>query len=154
MIELLSEPDVLGAYGVHDVWQLVDRVSTLYLGGPVNGVKYRTMAASGEKIIAWLTRKAPLLSSASAIGLRISHEGPNGRVPTDDFRALAELCERWLAVTGTPDATAESNTDPVDLQRQNTVPMLGQNISYPQAAQDVLNQAGIGMPALPAIPQA
>jgi len=155
MMELLSEPAILAAYGVRDVWQLVDRVSALYLGGSVNGVKYRTMAASGEKVIAWLTRKAPVLSSASAIGLRLYTRGSRGnKIPTDEFRSLAELCERWLAVTGTPDATAERNTDPVDLPSQDTVPMLGQNITFPQSVQDALGQVGANVPALPAMPQA
>ncbi len=154
VLELLSEPAVLAAYGVRDVWQLCDRVPGLYQGGAANGVKRRTMATSGEKVIGWLALKAPVLSSASAIGLRIVEYLPNGRtVPTAEFKRLAELCERWLAVTGTPDAVAEQNTDPVDLQAQPTVPLLGSG-ALPQSVRDAVEQAGGALPALPTIPQA
>ena len=140
---MLSDPEILRAYGVRDIWQLTDRVSALYLGGAVNGVRYRTMATSGEKIIAWLSGKAPILASASAVGLRVSVRTATGPVATNDFRRLAELAERWLAVTGTADLTAERHTDPVDLQVQTTVPMLGQNIALPQSVQDTLEQVDL-----------
>lgn len=147
MMDLLNHPEILRAYGVRDIWQLVDRVSALYLGGASNGVRYRTMAASGERIIDWLATHAPILSSASAIGL-------HSLVASNEFERLAELAERWLAVTGTPDSTAEHNTDPVDLQSQPTVPMLGENISIPQSVQETLEQVGASnVVNLPSIPQ-
>ena len=154
VIDMLSDPEILRAYGVRDIWQLTDRVSALYLGGAVNGVRYRTMATSGEKIIAWLAGKAPILASASAVGLRVSVRTATGPVATNDFRRLAELAERWLAVTGTADLIAERHTDPVDLQVQTTVPMLGQNIALPQSVQDTLEQVGVNVPDLAVIPPA
>jgi hypothetical protein len=154
MIDMLNDPEILRSYGVRDIWQLVDRVSALYLNGAANGVKYRTMAASGERIIAWLARKAPILSSASALGLGITtYDGRGNRRPTNDFFTLAELSERWLAVTGTSDEMAERHTDPVDLDAQLTVPMLGQNAGFQTSVQDALSQAGVEMPAMPAVPQ-
>src|SRR5262245_26786484 len=43
VIKMMSYPKVLSAYGAKDVWQLVERVSELYLGGAVNSVQQRTL---------------------------------------------------------------------------------------------------------------
>lgn len=154
---MLDEQIILQSYGVRDRWQLVDRISNLYLGGAANGVKYRALAQSGQQIINWLAESSAVLASGSASGLSIVEWQPNGRrKATDAFEELAELCERWLAASGTADATAAQNTDPVDLPTQHTVPMLGQSATgVPQAVQDALDQMGGGnLPNLPVIPQA
>jgi hypothetical protein len=153
VIDVLNEQDVLTSYGVKDRWQLVDRVSALYLGGSANGVKHRTMAVSGAAIMKWLADNHSILASGQVSRLKILQT--DGK-PTEDFRELAELCERWLAVTGTPDAQTVANTDPVDLQQQLTVPMLGQSAGMmPQAIRDALDSVGGGaLPNLPVIPQA
>ncbi|MBC7978219.1 MAG: hypothetical protein H7138_24810 [Myxococcales bacterium] len=104
----LSAPDILSAYGTRDVWQLVERVSNMYLGGAVNGVRQRTMATSGANIIQWLADKSPNLvgtyRSLQVDTLVISH------------------VERWLAVTGTPDSAVERYQEPVAVQTQRTIP--------------------------------
>jgi hypothetical protein len=106
--DTLSNPDILSAYGVRDVWQLVERVSNMYLGGAVNGVRQRTMASSGAAIIQWLAVSAPSLVGAFRTLL------------IDDV--LISHVERWLAVTGTPDAAVERYSEPVALQSQRTIP--------------------------------
>jgi hypothetical protein len=153
---IMDEPEVLRAYGVADRYQLNDRVQASFLGGsPVNGVKFRTLAASGEKILNWLAESAPVLASGSAAGLKIVEWRDGARVPTARFTELAELCERWLAATGTTDAIVEQNTDPVDLRQQPTVPTLGSN-GFSQVVQDALGGLGgaLPTPALPTMPQA
>jgi hypothetical protein len=106
--ETLSNVDVLAAYGVRDIWQLVERVSNMYLGGAVNGVRQRTMAASGAAIIQWLAASAPSLI------------GSYRNLTVDDV--LISHVERWLAVTGTPDTATEKYSEPVALQSQRTIP--------------------------------
>lgn len=106
--DTLSNPDVLSAYGVRDVWQLAERVSNMYLGGAVNGVRQRTMASSGAAIIQWLATSAPSLVGAFR------------NLLIDDV--LISHVERWLAVTGTPDAAVERYSEPVALQSQRTIP--------------------------------
>lgn len=106
--DTLSNVDVLAAYGVRDVWQLVERVSNMYLGGAVNGVRQRTMATSGAAIIQWLAISAPSLI------------GSYRNLLIDDV--LISHVERWLAVTGTPDAAVEKYSEPVALQSQRTIP--------------------------------
>ena len=49
VLSMLSRQEVMAAYGTTTVWQLVERVSELYLGGSVNGVRHRTMARCQEK---------------------------------------------------------------------------------------------------------
>lgn len=152
---ILDEQEVLMAYGVRDRWQLVDRVSALYLGGNSNGVKHRALAETGQQILKWMAESAPVLASGSASGLNVIDYAGGARIPTAEFRRLSEWCERWLAATGTPDATAARNTDPVDLPSQSTVPMLGQHLAgMPQSVQDALRQVGGNVPNLPEIPQA
>ena len=154
ILGVFDEPELHIAYGVRDRWQLVDRVSNLYLGGSVNGVKFRTMAVAGQRIINWIADKNTILQSGSASGLNIVEWVGDRRKATDDFRALVDLAERWLAVTGTPDAAVAQSTDPVDLPQQHTVPMLGQSAAMPPSVQEALEQVGASVPNLPVIPQA
>lgn len=143
--EMLQHADVLAAYGVRDVWQLVDRVSTLYLGGAVNGVRYRTMAQAGGEIILWLARNASTLASVGTYS-------PNLFSDT----GLAANVERWLAVTGTPDATVEKYSEPMDVKNQPTLPNLPPQMMVPESVRNALNQVtnGVQIPGLPGLPQA
>jgi hypothetical protein len=140
--EMLQHSDVLAAYGVRDVWQLVDRVSTLYLGGAVNGVRYRTLAQSGGEIILWLARNAPALASVART--------TNGLF-TQPGDPLISHVERWLAVTGTSDSTVEQYSEPMDVKAQPTIPSLPSQMTVPDAVRNALNQVtnGIQIPGLP-----
>ncbi|TMQ13223.1 MAG: hypothetical protein E6J91_19125 [Deltaproteobacteria bacterium] len=106
--DTLSATDILAAYGTRDVWQLVERVSNMYLGGAVNGVRQRTMATSGANIIQWLADKSSNLVGSYQV------------LSTD--RVLVSHVERWLAVTGTTDSTVERYSEPVAVQQQRTIP--------------------------------
>lgn len=128
--DALSTPDVLAAYGVRDVWQLVERVSNAYLGGNANSVRQRTMATSGSQIIRWLSQKAPSLV------------GPVGQLIIDD--AVISHVERWLAVTGTPDQATEKYSEPVALTSQRTIPDFGlPSGAASDAIRDVMSQVQI-----------
>jgi hypothetical protein len=107
---MLSFGDVISAYGVRDIWQLVERVSQLYLGGSVNGVRQRTMAQSGANIIQYLAANANLLSGAL--------------IPLDTSAINSDV-ERWLAVTGTDDNTVDKYSAPVSVAAQPTIPGMG-----------------------------
>ena len=48
VIKLLSDPDIRQSYGARDMWQVIDQVAALELGGARNSLRYRTMAASGS----------------------------------------------------------------------------------------------------------
>jgi hypothetical protein len=142
---MLSAPDILSAYGVRDPNQLIDRVSTLYLAGAVNGVRQRTMAHAGSKIMRWLADEAQTLSSPISRSLAIfDRDGAR-------FQELIGNVERWLAVTGTPDATVEQFSEPISVQTQPTIPTLGLE-SMPNGFKSVLERAGVMAPSIPAAP--
>lgn len=151
VLDMLQQAEILSAYGTSDYLQLVDRLSGMYLGGSVNTVRYRTMAQSGFNIMRFLAEHAPQLSSTSALGAAALFLDPG----------LRDNVERWLAVTGTPDASVQKYTDPVDLKTQPLIPAFapsagfgGMNGGGDRAAvvRNALEQAGLGG-ALPAVPQ-
>ncbi|MBN1656614.1 MAG: hypothetical protein JXA30_22775 [Deltaproteobacteria bacterium] len=151
MIDMLSGPAILTAYGVQDMWQLVDRVNAQYMNAATNGVRYRTMAASGADVIQWLAKNASKLSSvSSARDIHITEV-----ILSPEDQKLVDNVERWLAVTGNGIGVVERYTDPIDLQSQQTYPVLGPNGSkVQQAVRNVMNRAGAPEINLPAIPQA
>lgn len=133
LLKTLSYPDVLQAYGVLDVWQLVERVSGLYLGGAANSVRQRTMAQTGSKIILWLADHSRQLSApAGTIDLGTAHVAKESE--------LVGWVERWLAVTGMGEDTAEKYAEPVSLQSQPTIPDMALRAA-PDMLQDALDAA-------------
>lgn len=59
---LLSDPQVLSAFGARDMWHLVDRVAKRELGKKANANRHRKRAESGAAIIRWLGSSAAMLS--------------------------------------------------------------------------------------------
>ena len=86
---LLSAPDVRSAYAATDMWQVIDKVAALDLGGSANVVRYRRLAENGATIIAWLARKLQELIKDSNRPILTT-----GR----DDRRLTDACEAWLIV--------------------------------------------------------
>ena len=54
-LSILSDPELLNAYGAHDPWQLTDQLSRLELGATVDIPRHQTLAAAGTVVVAWLT---------------------------------------------------------------------------------------------------
>jgi hypothetical protein len=142
--DLLSFDDVLKAYGVLDPFQLVERISQLYLGGSVNGVQKRTMATAGANIIQWIAKNAPVLAAPESNSLVKLILEP-GKGPFDD---IANNVERWLAVTGTVDDAVEKFAEPVSMPTQSTIPNLSLTGVVPDSLRSVLAQVGNGLPSM------
>lgn len=110
-IKLLSEPEVRSAYGARDIWQVIEQVATVELGGAANGNRYRTMATAGSTIISWLAANlSRLRPNTQRPFLRFSKSAnPQGRLKEFQLSVkatdndLASACERWLAVNGVTD---------------------------------------------------
>jgi hypothetical protein len=51
---ILSDRDLLAAYGAADPWQLIDHLSRLELGGTRDVVRHQALAAAGTVILVWL----------------------------------------------------------------------------------------------------
>jgi hypothetical protein len=149
-IKLLSDPEVLNAYGSRDMFQVIDQVATLELGGARNSVRYRTMANSGAIIIRWLADRADLLTSSATAplldldeirrGTRVRRRGVRPTVKPTDVD-LVEACESWLAVTGTPEDRVEEYAQPIEAPMVTSRP-----IQIPGVARDLLESVGVGLP--------
>jgi hypothetical protein len=150
IIGLLSDPDIKNAYGARDMWQVIDQVASLELGGAKNSIRYRTMATGGAIIIRWLAEHAQaLVSTDQIIVLDINQlrnlatmrpRGVKATVsPTD--RDLVDACDQWLAVTGTADKNVEDYAQPAEAPNLTSRP-----IYVPQVARDLLDSVGIQVP--------
>jgi hypothetical protein len=126
LLKTLSYPDVLQAYGVLDVWQLVERVSGMHLGGSVNSVRQRALATAGSQIILWLADKAQSLS------------GIGGTLQVQTETKLIQNIDRWLAITGTGEDATEKYSDPVSIAAQPTIPDMALRAA-PDLFQDAMN---------------
>jgi hypothetical protein len=110
VIELLSDEEIRRAYGARDMWQVIDQVAALELGGARRNDRYRTKAVAGSVIIGWLAMHATSLAGGSPPILvdidRIRDGAPStpGDEPTDHptDRDLIEACEQWLAAGESP----------------------------------------------------
>lgn len=118
ILKVLGDDEMRSAYGARDVWQVVDQVATLELGGARNGVRQRTMATAGATIIRWLARNIDKLASIGHgpfLDPKPNPYNPAHRPmvdPTD--RDMIDACEQWLAVTGTSDQSIEEYAQPVE----------------------------------------
>lgn len=146
IISILSDPEVKSAYGARDMWQMVDQVATLELGGARNGIRYRTMATSGAVVIRWIAEHGAQLAGGygtpllDMLQVRRPAPRPAGTKatthPTD--RDLVDAVEQWLAVTGTPDTRVQEYAQPVESPNMTSRP-----IAIPQVARDLLDSVGI-----------
>jgi hypothetical protein len=150
IITLLSDQEIRTAYGARDMWQVIDQVASLELGGAKNSIRYRTMATSGAVIIRWLAQRASLLVSTDQIIVldvnqlrNLNSLRPRGVkstvAPTD--RDLVDACDQWLAVTGTDDKNVEGYAQAHEAPNQTSRP-----VYIPQVARDLLESVGIQAP--------
>jgi len=119
--EILRNDDVMRVYGARDMWQIVDQVTSLELGGPRPTLRYRTMANAGATIIGWLANHA---NEQTAVGELIDKTSARRNIkstapmaePND--RNLVDACLQWLAVTGTPNDRVEQHAQPVEAREE------------------------------------
>jgi hypothetical protein len=144
VITILKNEEIRASYGAKDMWQVVDQVSGLELGGAKNSVKYRTMASAGATVFAWLANKSSQLSSGSyapILDVAQLQTGPTQSTkPTknpSDYD-LVGACDQWLAVTGTDEGSVEKAAEPVEAPVMPSRP-----IQIPSVARDMLESVGV-----------
>ena len=129
-VKLLSDPEITAAYGTRDMWQVVDQVATIDLGGAANTHSYRTMATSGATIISWLAANTaklhnkntrfPLVKIRKSVATR-PRQSEVLKVATRPTDAdLVNACEQWLAVSGLSDEQIENFAKPRPEARTST----------------------------------
>jgi hypothetical protein len=118
-LKLLSDTEITSAYGARDLWQVVDQVATIDLGGTANTNRYRTMAIAGATIMSWLAANSTKIQNKNTksplIKIRTSRPRQNELLkialkPTDDD--LLNSCEQWLLVSGISDEQIETFAQP------------------------------------------
>jgi hypothetical protein len=146
VIAILKNEEIRAAYGAKDMWQVVDQVAGLELGGAKNSVKYRTMASAGATVFAWLAKKSTELASGSyALILDVAQlqNGPTypSKPTTDpsDFD-LVGACDQWLAVTGTQEDSVDKMAQPNEAPAMPSRP-----IQIPSVAREMLQEVGVPM---------
>jgi hypothetical protein len=148
MIKLLSDPEIRGAYGAKDMWQVVDQVATYDLGGARTSSRYRTLATCGTIITAWLANHVNRINR-TATGPLIDVDvvrnppvaGSHKATKDPDDYDLVNACELWLADT----ATSDSDVEKVSQAPRNTPTMTSKPIPIPAMARDMLDDLDIGI---------
>jgi hypothetical protein len=101
---VLKLPQVLKAYGASSAYQVIERVTSIDLGGTASIPRYRTMAETGVKILgilaahsfAWAGKSGRPLFSDGATAIRKNRPD----IPDRDRDDLTRAVEKWLAVNG------------------------------------------------------
>jgi hypothetical protein len=154
MIKLLGHKDVMAAFGAKDMWQVIDQVATLELGGARNSARYRTLATCGAIITKWLSQNVKKFNSTTSLVKVIDVEqvlssdppsaGPNATREPKDYD-LVNACELWLADTAVSDDRVEQLSQPRESPAMTSKP-----VPIPAIARELLEQAvppglGLGM---------
>jgi ATP-dependent Clp protease ATP-binding subunit ClpA len=87
-------PLVDSAWAARDVWQVVDQISTLELGGAANSARHRTMAESGGAILEWLAARRSMQPASG------------------DEDDLVNATQQWLAVGAVHDDDVQALSQP------------------------------------------
>ncbi len=113
MIDLLGDEEIRGNYGARDMWQVIDQVATLELGGAKTTSRYRTLATCGTIITAWLADNVTRIMNTTGPVLdivEIRHPKPYSpgqkAITHPNDYDLVNACELWLAAHA-PDSAAD-----------------------------------------------
>lgn len=156
MINLMGDKEIMAAYGARDMWQVIDQVATLELGGARNSARYRTLATCGAIITAWLANNVErynrgfsgvngrvlLIDIEEVLSSDPQSAGPKATTEPTDYD-LVNACELWLADTATSDQRIEEMAQPREAPMMTSRP-----VHIPAIAREMMEQAGVGMPGL------
>ena len=151
MINLLSDPEIRSNYGAGDMWQVVDQVATLELGGAKTSSRYRVLATCGAIITAWLatnvgriTRSDQPIIDMDEVRLPTPRTDGSKATTTPTDWDLVNACELWLADTGTGDTIVDQMSQP-----RETPVMTSRPVQIPAIAREMLADLpgmGLGYP--------
>lgn len=140
LITLLSDKDILAAYAARDMYQVIDTVATLDLGGARTGTRFRTLATSGMIITAWLGKNVekimrsygPLIDMMEVRSPSPKMSGNKATKDPTDYD-LVNACELWLADTAIADSRVEEMSQP-----RETPVMTSKPVAIPSFAREFL----------------
>lgn len=154
MVDTLSDREILSAYAARDMWQVIDQVATLELGGARTSSRYRTLATCGIIITAWLANNIEKIMRPTGMLIdmmdvrspvpRSAGERATTR-PTD--YDLVNACELWLADTGTSEESVMQYS-----QSRETPVMTSKPVPIPAFAREFMEDIpGMGAGAAPGL---
>lgn len=97
---VLQAPEIRRAFGARDMWQVIEQVGKVYLGGARNVARHRRLAEAGSAILGWVAEQADALVKPAA-------------PPPFPDEALLDAVQAWLAARGERD-DADNDTKPTD----------------------------------------
>ncbi|UCH74053.1 MAG: DUF2853 family protein [Rhodospirillales bacterium] len=142
-VDLLSSPEVRRLYGARDMWQVIDQVSVLEFGRPINTIRARTMANAGATIIGWLEKNAEKLSHPGSVLISPAElANPPSRSTANSINDpsdydLVTACEQWLAIEGVGEDIVDVKAAASPSAVTTTTP-----VRVPPAAQEILGAFG------------
>lgn len=148
IISILNDKEIRACYGASNMWQVIDQVATLELGGAKNSARYSSMASSGAIITAWLAENVvrynrvtsvPIINVDEVLSLDPPTSPEPTKTPTD--YDLVNACELWLADTATSDERIEQLSQPREAPMMTSRP-----VQIPSIAREMLESAGVAVP--------
>jgi len=124
-LNILKQPSVQKAYGVTNLYQVIDRVAALEFNSAPNIVKYRTMAEAGKQILDLVAKHAAVWTKTN--GTPLFQEGDSEIFDIDktDRDILLNQTQYWLAVNGIKDAQVDQYSEPEIAQYVPSIPNFG-----------------------------
>lgn len=98
----LEAPDIQRAFGARDMWQVIERIVSLELGGAVNVQRFRRLAQAGSSILQWLADHADALNKPQ----------PLATDPPPRVSGLIDVVESWLASSGAARGISDNEAEP------------------------------------------
>lgn len=141
-LNILKQPSIQKAYGVTNLYQVIERVAASEFNATPNIVKHRTMAEAGKQILDIVAKYSnvwnksdgtPLFSenlfplNNQGVGLnRIGIQNGNGAdISDEDKSTLLVQTQYWLAVNGVKDAQVDQYAEPEISKYAPSIPSFG-----------------------------
>jgi hypothetical protein len=148
---ILNHPEIKNLFGARDMWQVVDHVATLELGGARDTARYSTLATCGAIICAWLANNVsrynkpstrPVIDLDEVFAKDPPTAGPDATKDPTDYD-LVNACELWTTDMAYSEEKVEELSQPRESPATTSRP-----VPIPSIARELLEQsdlAGLGL---------
>jgi hypothetical protein len=146
IVKLLSHEEIRSLFGAKDMWQVIDQIATLELGGARDTSRYATLASCGAIITAWLADNVKKYNSATSLPVIdlvsvLSSDPPTAgenavKHPTD--YDLVNACELWATDMAYSDEKVEELSQPRESPASTSRP-----VPIPSVARELLEQSDL-----------
>jgi hypothetical protein len=123
---ILKQPSVQKAYGVTNLYQVIERVAALEFNTTPNIVKHRTMAEAGKEILDIVAKYSHVWTKTDGTPLfSESNVRTKPDIEDDDREKLLRQTQYWLAVNGIKDSQVDQYSEPEIAQYMPSIPSFG-----------------------------